>query len=134
MQTHAGTPSEGTTDRKHCLMLIYGTDFAVSPNIVCLHLDVLFTSQITDYLPENVQGCERLLREGEPCVCRGLSGPTVTCRGGGAKVESKRSLTQAARLGGPISVRMGMDEVCVCACACVCVLHILFFSSVLPRT
>ena len=39
------------------LTLIYGTGFALMPRIIYLHLkgiDVLFTSQITDYLPGNI--------------------------------------------------------------------------------
>lgn len=35
-------------------MLIYGRDFALIPHIIYIHLkgiDILFTSQITDYLP-----------------------------------------------------------------------------------
>lgn len=118
-------------------MLIYETDFALIPYIIYLHFEGerhlisksnhrLFTWW---YLGNGITSTGSLRWSNTRCICRGaLWANWVTYKCIEVTARTKRSLTQAAKLGGPISERTGMGESCESVCVFVCVAHTSYFS------
>lgn len=126
---------------KHCLTLIYCAGFCPQIPHNFPSFGYLIYKSNHRLCGGNIEGWEYLCScWGQPAhLWEGLLPRCVTFRCVGVKAESKkRSLTQAAKLGGPISEKMavGCVDVLVCVCARVCAScsYILFSSSVLPWT
>lgn len=67
---------------KHCLTLIYCAGFCPESHIISLHLDISFTSQITDYVVEMLRdGNTSAAAEVNPRICGKASYPDVSLLG-----------------------------------------------------